>query len=128
MALVKCPDCGREVSSNAKACPQCGCPIIELRTDGPVRIKLTSQLAGTVKILNMENDDLLWSGKPGSVASFRVSAPTRIGFTWGISLGGISKEHIFTVEANRKYEFTWQKGFYLGKFNLVEIDVIDSGL
>jgi DNA-directed RNA polymerase subunit RPC12/RpoP len=27
MALVKCPECGREVSSIAKACPGCGAPI-----------------------------------------------------------------------------------------------------
>ena len=27
MALIKCPACGREVSSNAKLCPNCGEPI-----------------------------------------------------------------------------------------------------
>lgn len=27
MALVKCPDCGREISNRAKACIHCGCPI-----------------------------------------------------------------------------------------------------
>jgi hypothetical protein len=27
MALIKCSDCGRDVSSNAVACPQCGNPI-----------------------------------------------------------------------------------------------------
>ena len=26
MALIKCADCGREVSDRAPACPQCGCP------------------------------------------------------------------------------------------------------
>ena len=26
MALVKCPDCGRDVSTRAEACPNCGCP------------------------------------------------------------------------------------------------------
>ena len=26
MALVKCPDCGKMISSRAKACPECGCP------------------------------------------------------------------------------------------------------
>ena len=25
--LIKCPDCGKEVSSKAKACPNCGCPL-----------------------------------------------------------------------------------------------------
>ena len=27
MALTKCPDCGREVSERAPACPGCGAPI-----------------------------------------------------------------------------------------------------
>lgn len=29
MALIKCPECGKEVSDKAKACPNCGCPIDE---------------------------------------------------------------------------------------------------
>jgi len=29
MPLVNCPECGREVSSAAKACPQCGFPVAE---------------------------------------------------------------------------------------------------
>lgn len=29
MPLVKCPDCGKEISSRAEACPFCGCPINE---------------------------------------------------------------------------------------------------
>lgn len=27
MALVKCPECGKEISSDAKACPNCGHPL-----------------------------------------------------------------------------------------------------
>lgn len=27
MALIRCPECGREISSLAKVCPHCGCPI-----------------------------------------------------------------------------------------------------
>lgn len=26
MALIKCPDCGNDVSSYAESCPNCGCP------------------------------------------------------------------------------------------------------
>lgn len=26
MALVSCPECGKEVSTHAEACPNCGCP------------------------------------------------------------------------------------------------------
>ncbi|MBQ3265218.1 MAG: zinc-ribbon domain-containing protein [Ruminococcus sp.] len=27
MALIKCPECGKEISNEAKACPHCGKPI-----------------------------------------------------------------------------------------------------
>ena len=27
MALIKCPECGKEISDKALACPNCGCPI-----------------------------------------------------------------------------------------------------
>ena len=30
MALIKCPECGKEVSSLAVSCPNCGCPIKKL--------------------------------------------------------------------------------------------------
>ncbi len=27
MALISCPECGREISDRATACPHCGCPV-----------------------------------------------------------------------------------------------------
>lgn len=27
MALIKCPECGQQISDKAKVCPSCGCPI-----------------------------------------------------------------------------------------------------
>lgn len=29
MALINCPECGKEISDQAKTCPGCGCPIIK---------------------------------------------------------------------------------------------------
>lgn len=26
MALIKCPECGKEIAQSAKACPSCGAP------------------------------------------------------------------------------------------------------
>lgn len=34
MALIKCPECEREISDKAKACPHCGCPINEKKYSG----------------------------------------------------------------------------------------------
>jgi hypothetical protein len=38
VALVSCPECEREVSSHAKSCPHCGCPIdLDITRDAPGR-------------------------------------------------------------------------------------------
>lgn len=29
MALIKCPECDKELSDKAKSCPHCGCPLIK---------------------------------------------------------------------------------------------------
>ena len=34
MALIKCSECGKEVSDKAKACPNCGNPIASPRNKG----------------------------------------------------------------------------------------------
>ena len=30
MALIRCPECGKEISDKAEACPNCGYPIAGL--------------------------------------------------------------------------------------------------
>ena len=34
MALIKCPECGKEISDNAQNCPQCGYPLKGSATKG----------------------------------------------------------------------------------------------
>lgn len=33
MALIKCPECGKEISDQAASCPNCGCPIKKTNGD-----------------------------------------------------------------------------------------------
>lgn len=33
MALIKCSECGKEISDKASTCPNCGCPVIPASTD-----------------------------------------------------------------------------------------------
>jgi len=42
MALVKCPDCGREVSDQAPSCPNCGRPMATRRAPPPSPSKKSS--------------------------------------------------------------------------------------
>lgn len=52
MSLIKCPECGKEFSDMASACPNCGCP-----TDKIVRRNIESNLNQNPQI-NRENQGL----------------------------------------------------------------------
>ena len=40
MALIKCPECGREISDKAYSCPQCGYPISQDKTQYLIQLYL----------------------------------------------------------------------------------------
>ncbi len=40
MALIKCPECGKEISDKATACPNCGCPIAPNKQNESLNIDL----------------------------------------------------------------------------------------
>ena len=44
MALIKCPECGKEISDKATQCPNCGCPCEEFR-----KIKVPKELSENEK-------------------------------------------------------------------------------
>lgn len=31
--MIKCPECGKDISDNATACPHCGCPMEDIRKE-----------------------------------------------------------------------------------------------
>lgn len=35
MALINCPECGKEISDRAKSCPNCGCPVQKIIPNEP---------------------------------------------------------------------------------------------
>ena len=43
MAMISCPECGKEISDKAAYCPSCGAPI---STQGPTSAKATSIKVG----------------------------------------------------------------------------------
>ena len=54
MALIKCPECGKEISSLSKSCPNCGCPIesSDVTLVGTEQQKTKTALAVPVKHLH----------------------------------------------------------------------------
>ena len=126
MALIKCPECGREVSDRAGNCPQCGFPLSSLRTDGIVTIKIANGLAGTVRVLDMSNSSVLWSGRSGQIARFSIEKPTTIGIIFAL-MNKPEKGLTAEVRAGGRYEMAWRDGFFVGGYTINEVDVIDSG-
>lgn len=52
MALIKCPECGNEISSLARSCPNCGCPINADETNGSQSGKCCPECGQSVNALD----------------------------------------------------------------------------
>ena len=50
MALIKCSECGKEISDKAIACPYCGCPIETNSAKPEVTISKDEQVEGTCTV------------------------------------------------------------------------------
>lgn len=37
MSLIKCKECGKEISDKAESCVNCGCPISKKKSDNNIR-------------------------------------------------------------------------------------------
>ena len=131
MALIKCSECGKEISSKAAACPYCGCPIEATVKEGIVRIKMPNNIVEGWVVLFSSRDAIvkdksgktLWQGQHGENAKFTVNEPTHI----IIELGGWANPCEGLVEPNRKYSLVQDMGaHWLATFRLTEVDIIDA--
>ena len=94
MGLIKCEDCGRDVSDRAAACPNCGGPIdqITARPDEPQNVTAQNdEFFGTkqmvVRLAIKAIQSLNWKVDNADEASGLISFTT--GMTWG-SWSGVS--------------------------------------
>ena len=124
MALISCPECGKQISSLAKSCPNCGCPIIS--NVGIVSIKLpkyqNSMFISTKISIFDDTGKSVWEGRQGQVAQFHVEKPTNIQIK--MSMANPIKG---TVCANKKYTCIQDTGIHwYATYYLTEVDIIDS--
>lgn len=131
MALIKCKECGKEISDKAKTCINCGCPLSETITSGEVRIKMPNNIAvGWVglfssreAVIKDEFGNILWKGRHGDNARFVIDKPTNI----IIDLGGWAYEVNGEIEPKKKYSLIQDLGVHmLATFTLTEVDYIDA--
>lgn len=130
MALITCPECKKAVSSLAKACPNCGCPLEEMQTGGIVKIKLPNLELGTVGLFSSrratienEDGDILWEGEHGQTATFKIAASEVIIINMGKWANSIEGK----VYPRKKYSCVQDMGIHWkATYRLSEVDVIDA--
>lgn len=130
MALIKCPECGKEISSLAKSCPNCGCPISETKTNSTVKIKLPNIELGTMGLFSsrkatVKSSDgkVLWEGEHGQTAIFDISAPVKV----TIYLGNWVNPFSGIIKPGKKYNCVQDMGIHWkATYRLSEVDMIDS--
>jgi uncharacterized membrane protein YdbT with pleckstrin-like domain len=109
MPLIACADCGKSVSTSAKACPNCGCPVPEQRADGRIQ--------GLVSVPQMDPATVLLKVRPSwwnfswHLAAFVVALPLLIAFVpedwwnwfWVVPVGWLVFSVIHTTYHRRSF-------------------------
>lgn len=70
MALVKCPECGKEISTNASVCPNCGNPMASKKIK--VHFERKRNLMGATAVTGTVMVDGVVVGSAGNGTSFDV--------------------------------------------------------
>lgn len=127
MALITCPECGKQVSSMSKTCPNCGYPIAS-ETNDVIRIKIDNDPSCpgySVRIFNAYTKQLITEVRSGSVAEIKSDVDLTIYFT------GVSGSPMLTTTVSPKnggkYRASWGPGFFTSRIvSCSRVDVIDS--
>lgn len=132
MALIKCTECGKEISDKAQSCPNCGCPI-EAAPYGTVKIKVSvlkssSGLNGNQNVTIFSGSKTLWTGSSGEVAEIHFEKPTNITVKYHLSLMHYGGECSGTIDPSKskKYNVSARQGFMSTKLVLQPVDIFDA--
>lgn len=140
MALIKCPECGREVSNKATTCIHCGTPLI---VEKKVKVKIPpfctgmfNQKATEVEVFSKKQ--CLWKGYSGSLAIFELEGVENVSFLIKKAYTGHPFPFFkdFTIDgmlqSGKKYEIKCKENSLLfgdptkSKYVFSEVEVIDS--
>ncbi|WP_291657516.1 zinc ribbon domain-containing protein [Clostridium sp.] len=131
MALIKCTECGKEVSDKAASCPNCGCPLSQMVKGGTVRIRIPNNIAVGVggifasrsAVITDGEGKVLWEGRHGDTAIFRIDEPVEI----TVDLGSFANETIGKVEPMKRYTLVQDMGMHWkATYRITEVDIIDA--
>ena len=130
MALINCPECGKEVSDMSKVCVNCGYPLQNIKNDGRVKIKLPqgdpSLWLQSKKCIieDLTTKEILWEGRMGQIAEFYINKEKEVKIMIGTSF---SNPLYCKLRPNQKYVITQHMRIHWNAtYNISEIDIIDS--
>lgn len=133
MALIKCPECEKEISDKASACPNCGYPIESLSSEGIVKIKVSVLKAptgfnGNQKVSIISNERVLWEGKSGEIAELPFSGETNVTIKYHMSLMHYGGECSGVIDPakSKKYNVSARQGIMSTKLVLQPVDVFEA--
>ena len=122
MALISCPECGKQVSDLAVSCPGCGCPIAKKLEY--VIVKL--ELADTTQSVSIVTDDntVLWTGKSGEIAQIGLEGPTNVTIKYQFGIFDAPKSCKGRIDAglSRKWLVKADNGRFASRITLSPVD------
>ena len=134
MAMINCPECGKNVSSMAKSCPNCG---YQIKVEGKSNVVIIrmSMIKGTVVFGAKQKVDItiggnvVWTGRSGDIAELTIDKPTEIKVVYHTNMAYFGGKCTGVVDPKkyRKYSVTPHQGA-LFKTNLTfqPVDVFDA--
>lgn len=121
MALIKCPECGKEISDKAKVCPNCGIPMAVKNENVMIRFPICKGqlLNNKCYVYDKKTNKVIACGNQGETVSFVCNKPTKI---YVVVKGSFGKPEV-TVLPGDKFDVGY-RGF--GKIYLSKVDVISG--
>lgn len=133
MAIIKCPECGKEISDKAKSCIHCGYPIEDINTAGIIKVKVSALKAptgfsGNQKVSIFAGCATLWEGQVGEVAELHIETATEITVKYHMSLMHYGGECSGVIDPakSKKYNVAARQGIMSTKLVLQPVDVFDA--
>ena len=119
MALIKCSECGREISDKAAACIHCGCPVSESKTTTFGGFKVINS-GSNGKDANQIIDELFSNN---SSVQFTKVNPLKVEFHAVLSGAETerSRQSVYVKELGRNVEFTVPNTIKIGQSIRVQI-------
>ena len=122
MALINCPECGKEVSDKAAVCIHCGAPLNERNGDIKIRCRM---LNGSLMkaVITTEDGRELCRIAQGGVATIHINKDERVKIS---CFGFKGTQGVLQYRGTNNYEISCTSGFFVLNLLFNKVDHVDS--